>query len=204
MNIQETFTNIFVNKKWGDGETISGECSTLENTQGIRKRLPACFKLWGIKSIVDAPCGDYNWFKEMNTDINYIGVDIVPQLIKYNNDKYADENHSFQCLDLCKDVVPQVDLILCRDCLMHLSNEDGIKVLKQFKKSNSKYLLITTNPDNPANLPITSGQFRHVNMTKPPFNLPEPILLVNEEFNAYNGMFSDKSLGLWEINSLSF
>jgi hypothetical protein len=39
-----------------------------------------------IKSIVDAPYGDFNWMKLLTLapDVNYTGIDIVPDLIPNN------------------------------------------------------------------------------------------------------------------------
>jgi hypothetical protein len=203
MSRETVFTDIFTEEKWGGGETISGEGSTLENTKGIREQLPEFLRSLGINSIVDAPCGDYHWFNNTSIEVaSYIGVDIVKPLIDSNNEKYRGTSRFFLQMDLCEDVVPKCDLILCRDGLLHLSDKDGLKALKNFKASGSKYLLITTSPENPYNHNIETGGFRHLNMTKGPFNFPEPITMVNEQYMQYNGMFKDKSLGLWDLQKL--
>lgn len=200
MQRQDVFTHIYDTNDWSDPESISGVGSSLKMTQGIREQLPRFFNDWKIKTVVDAPCGDYHWFKDMEVDIEkYTGIDIVNNLIQNNQSKYADSEHVFLCMDLCTDIIPKADLILCRDCLIHLSNEDSFLVLQNFKRSGSKYLLITTNPDNPCNIDIETGKFRHLNMTKEPFNFPEPLALVNEK---YTGMFADKSLGLWKLSNI--
>lgn len=203
MNRTNIFTDIYVNKKWGDNGTLSGEGSTVENTQTILQGLPELFERFNIKTIVDAPCGDYYWMKNIKYNFDkYTGADIVKPIIDKLSQEYSDTTHEFIQVDLCKDILPKADLILCRDCLMHLSNEDSKKVIENFKQSNSKYLLITTNPNNPMNVQINTGEFRHLNMTKEPFNFPQPIYLLNENFKMYNGMFSDKSLGLWLLKDL--
>ena len=48
----------------------------------------------GIKTIVDAACGDFNWMRHIvrNSDIKYHGFDVVEELIKKNQRLYGSEN----------------------------------------------------------------------------------------------------------------
>jgi hypothetical protein len=201
--VQNIFTTIYTSKTWGNIDTVSGEGSTFENTHTIRAQLPKMFKLWNVNSVVDAGCGDYFWFSQCPAQLtSYTGVDVVQDLIQENNRKFGSSTYRFLTMNLCTDVVPKADMILCRDCLMHLSFEDAFKALKNFKQSGSKYLLVTTNPENPGNVPIKTGEFHHLNLTKTPFNFPEPITMVNENYMQYGGMFKDKSLGLWLLEDL--
>lgn len=66
--------------------------------------------------------------------IKYIGGDIVPKIVRANNKNYKDENTSFKVIDITSDEIPQVDLIICRDCLQHLSQKNAKKLLKILKK----------------------------------------------------------------------
>jgi SAM-dependent methyltransferase len=146
-NDPNVFATIYNNNLWGSGESRSGGGSFVNTTKIIRKMLPVLWKEYDIKIFLDVPCGDYNWMKEVEKDnIVYIGGDIVNELIEQNNQKYKMENVSFRVLDITKDALPTVDMIFCKDCLQHLSYEDIFKVLKNFKRSKSKYLLATTYP----------------------------------------------------------
>lgn len=204
MSIEQIFTNIVENNKWTyntkeEKISLSGEGSSLESTINIRKELPKLFEKYNIKSIVDAPCGDYYWFENLNNDLyDYTGIDIVKSLIDTNNNLYKKSNVRFEHKDLCDTEIIKADLILCRDCLIHLSNEDSFKVLRNFKNSGSKYLLITTNYHNYGNLDINTGGFRHLNMQHSPFNFPQPLEIMPEN----NMFFKDKSLGLWKLEDL--
>ena len=60
-------------------------------------------------------------------EYEYIGADIVTELIKINNDKFKTTHNKFIDLDLTTGKLPKVDLIFCRDCLVHLCNEDIFK-----------------------------------------------------------------------------
>jgi len=77
--------------------------------------------------------------------ITYIGADIVNELVNKNYYKYDEE---FMTLDITKDKLPRVDVVFVRDCLVHFSNKDIYKALKNIYKSGAKYLLTTTFPEH--------------------------------------------------------
>ena len=104
-------------------ESASGRGSDLDNTETIRAALPALIREWGIRTMIDAPCGDFHWMSRLDLGLErYIGVDIVAELIELNRQKYRIEAvREFRVMDLVRDRLPAADLILCRDCLVHLS-----------------------------------------------------------------------------------
>ncbi|MFD2442716.1 hypothetical protein ACFSO7_01735 [Bacillus sp. CGMCC 1.16607] len=197
------FTNIYKRNDWQDEESVSGTGSNRVQTSKLVEDLPGVFQKFNIHTIVDAPCGDFNWFQHINYPFkNYFGCDIVEELIEGNKKNYSNNNRKFLCLDITKNIVPKVDLIFSRDCLVHLPNQDIFKVLDLFKKSNSRYLLTTTFPSVTKNRNIMVGEWRPINLELEPFNLPSPILLINEGCTEDNGRFADKSLGLWKLEEI--
>jgi SAM-dependent methyltransferase len=200
----EVFTDIYRNNHWGSSESISGEGSMIEQTQTLIIELGKLFKEKRFSSILDIPCGDFNWMKKVDLEnIDYIGADIVEDLIEKNKKKYHDrENIRFMVLNLIKDPLPKSDLIIVRDCLVHLSNKDVINAIKNIKSSGSKYLLTTTFTNLSLNSDILTGEWRPLNLLCAPFNLSNPLLVINENCTEGNGEYSDKSMALWEIESL--
>lgn len=78
MDEKTIFDKVYKNREWGDGESVSGTGSYLESTKHLIRELPFLFSRYGIRSILDIPCGDFNWMKEVNlSGINYIGDFIV-------------------------------------------------------------------------------------------------------------------------------
>ena len=69
---------------------MSGPGSTLANTRNIRKELPDLIEELSCSSMLDAPCGDYNWINlsKQKEDFSYIGGDIVKDFIDRNSDKF--------------------------------------------------------------------------------------------------------------------
>ncbi|WP_178371548.1 class I SAM-dependent methyltransferase [Cyclobacterium lianum] len=158
----------------------------------------------GLKSILDAPCGDFNWMKHLDrTGISYIGVDIVNDLIDSLNAKYAhDSKLTFQIGDIIAGGLPEVDLIFCRDCLVHFSFENIQQALSNFKKSRSKYLLTTTYTDRLVNRDIQTGGWRPINLEMAPFNFPKPVKIVHENNLDDQGMYFDKCMALWKLSDI--
>ena len=197
------FSNYFEENFWGSDESVSGPGSVLNQTAEIREKIPILIKEFNIKSILDIPCGDFNWMSRIHLKIDkYIGADIVPDLVKKNSIKFKANNLSFRVLDVCESKFPKVDLILCRDCFVHLSYSKIFSSLKNCKNSQSKYLLTSTFPAQRKNRNIYTGGWRPLNFEIKPFNFPSPIKIINEKCTETRGKFSDKSLGLWKIKDL--
>ena len=199
----EVFSSIQSDNYWEDSESVSGPGSSLKQTKEIRRVLPKLFEDLHIKSILDIPCGDFNWMKHVvSKGIIYTGADIVSSIVDQNKQKYQTESIHFLRLDLLKDQLDRFDIVFCRDCLVHLSNDDILVALSNIKRSGSTYLVTTTFPEEAKNKDIPTGGWRPVDFEKQPFNFPIPEILINEKCTEGDGLFKDKSLGVWKIDSL--
>lgn len=204
-DLKTKFSEIFDVNGFKGRLSRSGEGSDLEQTKIIRKELPQVIQSLDIQVLMDAPCGDWYWMRHSQLSLKqYIGIDIVPPLIEENQRMFGDASHSFRCMDLTRDPLPQVDLILCRDCLVHLSYQHCQAVLQNFKRSRSTYLLTTTFPSRTGNSDLVTPDdfWRPLNLERPPFSLPEPILVINEGCTEEGGAFDDKSLALWRLDQI--
>ncbi len=200
----EVFTLIHDRNYWNSQESVSGTGSELGQTVALVHALPALFKEFDIKSILDVPCGDLNWMKEVPLDgVRYIGGDIVEKLIHRNRARFtARPELEFRVLDLLKDPLPTTDLVLVRDCMVHLPLADITTVLQRIKASGSRYLLATTFTRHAENRDIRMGDWRPVNLTVAPFNLPTPLRLIDEGCMEGEGRYGDKAMALWDLRSL--
>jgi hypothetical protein len=202
---ENVFSKIYTDNVWLSEESRSGGGSLISATKTIRDELPVLWKKYKIKTFLDVPCGDYNWMKEVDkTDITYIGGDVVNEMIEENNKKYSAENVSFRVIDITKSDLPTVDMIFCKDCLQHLSYENIFKALKNFKKSNSKYLLTTSYSKTLYNWDIFDGDCRPLNLLKKPFCLPEPVMIIREKSRGGGwGVDNDKDMYLYDLNMIN-
>ncbi|MCA9732224.1 MAG: class I SAM-dependent methyltransferase [Deferribacteres bacterium] len=200
---KEIFSEIEKRNVWHEKESVSGSGSSLVQTKTIIEVIPKIIRELGIKTIFDIPCGDFNWFKEINLSSNiYLGGDIVKDIVDRNNQKYRRNNINFVQFNILEDIQETMDLVFCRDCLVHFSTMDIWKALSNIQKSNSRYLMTTTFTREVKNNDIVTGGWRPLNLIKKPFNFPKPLLIVNENCTEKDGIFRDKSLALWKIKEL--
>lgn len=194
---EKKFTWVYQANHWGSQESKSGQGSTLIYTENLRKILPILFNKYQVKKIFDAPCGDFNWMKKVlsGTDLKYIGADIVEILIKDNNINYSSDNIRFLRLDLTKSNFPNADLMLCRDCLFHLSFSDAKLLLENYVDSNIPYLLTSTHTQvGIKNYDIETGDFRLIDLYSAPYNFPsDPIEIIEDWVEPY----PQRNLCLW-------
>ena len=181
--MKEIFENIIKGYGWGHNpdagssvSTVCGAGSTLAYTKNLREKLKPLLVKYNIKSMFDAPCGDYYWMSTVNVQevVSYIGGDIVEFLIEENKQKYP--SVEFIPFDLTKDKIPDVDLLHCRDCLLHLSLSNIDNVFINISKSNLKYVLISNYSSDYDNYrDIQNGRARYSNYMLPPYNFSEPL-----------------------------
>jgi hypothetical protein len=184
-------------------ESVSGPGSSLAQTAEIRQRLPLLLQGLGARVLLDAPCGDFNWLRDVRLGIeSYIGVDLLEHLIRQNRERHAAPGRQFLVIDLFEGPLPAADIVLCRDYLVHLSFESIARVLRNMTMSGSRYLLATTFPGRGPNPDITDGDWRPLNLQAAPLFFPPPLRLINEKCTEGRGAFSDKSLGLWRFQDL--
>lgn len=198
--MEKIFARILEEYRPVGDESLSGPGSTLANTAEIRHALPLLVEDIGARSLLDAPCGDFNWMKQVTLRLErYIGVDILADVIEQNQKRYGQPARSFTHLDITRHPLPKADLILCRDCLTHFCYTDIFRALKNFKQSHSTYFLTTTYLDHKINSDIETGGWRPLNFSRPPFCFPAPLRLINEKCKENGGRYSDKFLGLWNL-----
>lgn len=200
--MQDVFHHAYRQNQWGDPESVSGPGSGLQRTAAFRDQIPPLLRSLGVQTLLDAACGDFNWMKEIELPKRYIGIDIVPELIA-GNAKHQKEGRTFVHANFTRDPLPQVDLILCRDCLVHFSFEDIRAALRNFKSSGSRYLLTTTFVGPRENADVATGGWRPLNLERPPFDFPPPERAIDEQCLHTGGIYADKRLALWRLADLA-
>ena len=202
-SMSHRFSTIFTKNVWGSKESKSGKGSILDQTAAIRREIPLILRDIKAATLLDVPCGDFNWLQHVNLGLKkYIGGDIVPEIVAQNKKKYENDKRIFKLIDITTSKLPKVDIILCRDCLVHLSYKDIFAAIQNFKKSKSTYLLSTTFVSRMKNRNIFTGGWRPINLQHPPFNFPQAVRVINEHCTEADGRMADKSLGLWKIEDI--
>ena len=199
--LAERFSAIYQNRVWLNDRTsgsLSGLGSELVNTDRIRRALQPLLTELNTQTLLDVGCGDFLWMKEINLDCQYIGIDVVEDVITANDRVYASETRIFQKLDATIDALPKADTVLCREVIFHLCFADIWRVLANIKRSQAVFLIATNDPSLRYNADIVSGDFRLLNLHRAPFYLPSPNLSIPDD-----RLSPGRTLSVWKTSELA-
>jgi len=149
MKNKEVFSNVYRKELWGK-ELNSNFFSGVGSRGILANKFIEYVSLFinnhsDIKNIVDIGCGDFYVSEKILKNIeyeNYCGIDVVDELIIFNNKKYANEKIKFLCFDITTNDIPKGDLCIIRQVLQHLCNYDIHKIISNLK-NKFKYILVT-------------------------------------------------------------
>jgi hypothetical protein len=197
--MKEIFEKIIKHRYWKDA--LCGTGSTMLFTEPLRANLKPFLEKHNLKSMLDAPCGDYTWMSQtaLPDNFKYIGADIVANLITTAKATYP--GVEFHCLDITRDPLPAVDVLFCRDCLIHLSIDDIQLAFKNIINSDIQYVMLT-NYHKPEMLDITTGGFRGTNFTQSPFNFGAPIDSILDWVPGTANENNIRDMSLWHRSTI--
>jgi len=146
LSVAEAFTRTYRNALWGNiksDQFFSGRGSLDKFATPYIEWLIRFINEHNVRTVVDLGCGDFRIGRQICSAVavNYVGVDIVPDLIVYNQSQFATESVSFKCANIIDDELPDGELCLIRQVFQHLSNEQISSVLANCTKY--RYLVIT-------------------------------------------------------------
>lgn len=198
--MRDELQRCFAQKDWGDAElgiSRSGPGSTAKRTEALRQALPRLFRALNVRTFLDAPCGDWNWMRLVDLSaIEYIGLDIVDEIVAQNAASYGSDRVRFESRDITSDPLPNADLMLVRDCLFHLRYVHIWSVFQNFIAADIPFLMATNHHRALVNGDLNQdGRYRELNLLLDPFVLEEPILSVVEP--ALGQRLPERSLGVW-------
>jgi len=202
---KKIFTSIYKSNHWVQDEdvlskefiSVSGHGSNLNTEQfyNLVKNFTKIINKYDINSIIDMPCGDFLWIKEIikNKNIEYLGIDIVEELIEENKKKYQDKKIKFECHDIVNfSTIKELDLILIRDLFIHIKNSEIKKIIHNIKNMNFKYVMLNSY-NNKENKDVVIGQHRKVNLLIEPFNMKKPTYTFKDHENDKFVFFYERS-----------
>ena len=120
--VAERFGRIYTQHDWL-GESQSGPGSDPVRTRAYRRLLRRILRRHRIRSVVDLGCGD--WASSRLVDwsgTDYLGLDVVPEVVERCRATYARPGVRFEVLDLMTEEPPPADLLICKEVLQHLPN----------------------------------------------------------------------------------
>ena len=171
-----------------DESLVDGYCSTIQ----------AALSNYDHRSqtIIDLGCGDYAIGSRISPHAKtYIGVDVVPDVIKKNNDTFGQECVIFKQLDIVRDPLPDGDICLIRQVLQHLTNDEIGIVLRKVSIYKEIYVTEHLPPDDLIGRTVNRDKIKGpgirlfensgVYPDQPPFNWPKEKCKIVHEVRAY-------------------
>jgi hypothetical protein len=196
---EAVFTKYYEDRMWRSNESVSGQGSTVAVTEHLRSGLPPLLADLNVSTLLDVPSGDFNWMSEVDLgNVEYIGGDIVPALIKANSEKFGRSGREFRVIDLTESDLPNADALLVRDCLIHLDFAAIDRVLRNVARSQIRWLLVSEYPELAKNVDSSVGPATPVSLSLPPFSLG-PKTAEIADARMPNGL---KTLAVWDVDLL--
>ncbi|WP_146345380.1 class I SAM-dependent methyltransferase [Phaeobacter marinintestinus] len=201
---QEAFSKVYRDRIWSrttpdESPFHSGEGSRNPEVTGPYVAAISGFlqEFGSGKSVADIGCGDFEIGRQLVPfATRYMAFDIVPELIEHHRANETADHLSFDVLDLVEDPLPPADIILVRQVLQHLSNDDVLSFVRKFPGS-CQHLIVTEHLPADENfvpnlehdsgpgirLSVNSG----VDLSAAPFNLQASSKRILCDVLAYDG-----------------
>ncbi len=142
---KESFTKIYEIENRHGAPCGGGSQLGAVEERGVIKEIQNIIKTYDIKSVNMVAGGTFgNWEYKIdykNLGVDYHGYEIVDEQVERNKKEFPEYN--FSQLDMIQDICRKADLIICRDIFQHISTEQALRTIENFKNSGSKYLLIS-------------------------------------------------------------
>jgi SAM-dependent methyltransferase len=168
---KERFQKIYETKFWDD-KNPSGVGSNRENALPYLKYLQSFIDNHSVKTIVDLGCGNWELMKHIiiPDDVQYLGVDLVDEVIGDNIHKYARGNVQFEVVNNIYDCKKYTgDLLIVKDVMQHWSLEVINYFIKEILVHFRYAILINDFCENAENEQIEVGMHRELDLEKKPF-----------------------------------
>jgi SAM-dependent methyltransferase len=168
------FERIYGDDHWRGG---SGEGSTVDATAPYRRLVEHLLRARDIRSVVDVGCGDWQSSHLIDWQgANYLGLDLVPAVIRANTERFATPTIGFELRDAAREPLPRADLLLCKDVLQHWP----VATIRHFVRRQRwryRYVLLTNDvasvhsPESQQNADIPIGHWRTLDLERRPFRV---------------------------------
>ena len=165
----EIFDRIYRSNTWGFGSG-SGSIpmfnkSYLEFVNGFLRAHK------DIKTIVEIGCGDWQIGKYLDlAERMYIGCDVSGFIIEKVQKRFSSPHVQFLQLDAVRDGLPIGDLVIVKDVLQHLPNQDVFRLLQKLDVYPRAIVQNDILTGGTRNRDISPGAFRPLDITAHPFN----------------------------------
>jgi len=201
--MKKAFEKIYDEDLWQSGQGVgSGEGSAPDGTAEYREFLQEFLRNKQIRSVLDLGCGDWQSSRLIDwTGIDYLGLDVVETVIDRNNKHFATEHIKFSLEDISNCRLQPSDLLIVKDVLQHWPNRDILNFLPRIRDFKYCLLINCAFQTGMQNRDILQGQFRPVDLTKPPFGIGgEVVFSFHTDFSKFPPSFRHKDVLLLDAS----
>jgi SAM-dependent methyltransferase len=170
----------------------SGLGSLVGSTVTYRYTIESFIRLNDVHSVLDLGCGDWQFSKLIpweNYDISYLGLDLSRVIIEKNTAAFGTERCQFKVIREPSEIfgLGRFDLVICKDVLIHVPNSVANEYLDVFDAA-ARYALVTVDafPSDRINEDIEIGDYRAMDIRKPPFSRDSSIIAEYVNFSGHN------------------
>jgi hypothetical protein len=185
------FSSIYEQQTWTDalpGMPRSGRGALYERSLSVVQFVEDRIADGDVRSIVDVGCGDLTYISKIDAvvdgRVSYVGYDIVPALVDEHRQLPWGE---FRLGDItAPSFRADADLVIVKDVLFHLEDDQIDAALRHLTSSAWRYLLLTSS-DNESNEDrvFDRWHFAPVNFTLPPYSFEAAEVLERIEGGAF-------------------
>jgi hypothetical protein len=203
LSIPEAFDEVYRKGMWKQGDAYSGLGSEGWMAESYVELVREYASKHNLRTAVDAGCGDFSVGSRLAPSFDqYMAFDASPVIININKQRYASlaqGNVSFAVADMTTTNFPRADLILIRQVLQHLTNNQIERILQNLEASDWRRALITEDVHDPrdnqvANLDLPSHTVRTrvslgsgVFIDKEPFSRPAKRIAIINDLSVNDG-----------------
>ncbi len=167
-DLSNIFSSKYERNEWGNG---SGPGSDPDNCRPYMVWLQELVNSNPCGRIIDVGCGDWQHSRFIDwSPVTYIGVDVVPSVVQYNELHYKREGIEFLCMPGDRIRPKTTDIILCKDVWQHLSFSQIGYQLEAFSGASVIYVAngFPYDAQDP-NADCKDGGYRPLNLLHYPF-----------------------------------
>jgi SAM-dependent methyltransferase len=193
------FSRVYRNRMWGVGQNntlYSGDGNTPERISHYINGVRGFLSRYPDSTVVDLGCGDFLAASQIcDLVTKYIGCDVVDEVIKQNRQRYTFRNVTFHTLDAGKQELPDGDIVIIKQVLQHLSNQQISLILDHIRKFPIWIICehipvgkFTPNEDMKTGEDIRSSLCKSgVVLTEPPFSITPSKTEILSEIECNHG-----------------
>ncbi|KAL1504460.1 hypothetical protein AB1Y20_010865 [Prymnesium parvum] len=173
-------------RAWASDRSIvvSGVESAIEHTAPFRSFLERWLRANSVASLVEASSGHWpsGWQRVTSwPPLEYAGFDLMAEVVVDNQrlfsgsaDRFGLASARFDALDMLTAPLPPAEVLLTKDTLIHFSNAHVMQFLRLsvIRCPPLFQRVLFVHDEAAANDDISTGQYRPLNLSAPPFALP--------------------------------